>query len=492
MDCPPGLNDGYCQLDEFWSAPEDCGCPDAPYYPGVYAFCGDGYYAEPSTYNPETELSCPGECSTLTTNSPDKASIKYDQVVWSRRLGGEHGAKLAYFAPDLGRAISVQDRYIYLTGATYSRDFPVTNTLSLPFTSTFNYDWDAFAIKMDTNGNLLASRYLGMDSGFDHDMDTGRGITVGPDGRVFLTGSLEVIALETDFSGFYTQTSALAGDEGWYGIALDSENNIYLAGSAAGGAAKLNPDDSLAYTATLGGRGYDITVDPGGHAYITGEMGVVKLDPFGVQLWSTNLNGTGYGIALHDDLVYAVGGTFSEYFPDTPGAFDLNEDPSGDAFLVVLGANTGEITYGTYLGNDGYDLARDIAVDPWGNAYIVGETHSPDFPVTIDAFDSTLGGFGDAFVAILHPGGHGTSDLLYASYIGGEDPMVPPYNTPDRVFGIALDGLGYVYLTGEAGSADFPTTDTDPVLGFTDLFVMKLDLRDFLDLNKVYLPLGIR
>jgi Ca2+-binding RTX toxin-like protein len=51
------------------------------------------------------------------------------------------------------------------------------------------------------------------------------------------------------------------------------------------------------------------------------------------------------------------------------------------------------------LGGSGSDPAAAIAVDGAGNAYVTGTTSSPNFPTTAGAFQPTLTGIRDAFVA---------------------------------------------------------------------------------------------
>ncbi len=126
------------------------------------------------------------------------------------------------------------------------------------------------------------------------------------------------------------------------------------------------------------------------------------------------------------------------------------------------------VVYSTYLGGTGTDLGNAIAVDAAGSAYITGRTSSPGFPTTAGAFDTSLGGSGDAFVTKLEPDG---SALAYSTYLGGSGLI-------DEANGIAVDGAGRAYVTGDTNSSDFPTTagafDTT-LSGSDDAFVAKLE-----------------
>ncbi|MGI8549818.1 MAG: SBBP repeat-containing protein, partial [Dehalococcoidia bacterium] len=105
------------------------------------------------------------------------------------------------------------------------------------------------------------------------------------------------------------------------------------------------------------------------------------------------------------------------------------------------------LVYSTYLGGGGNNKGQDIAVDGAGDAYVTGWTYSATFPTTPGAFQRSFGGYGDAFVAKLNPGG---SALLYATYLGGSD--------EDVGNGIVVDGAGNAYVTGWTTSTGFPTT----------------------------------
>src|SRR5439155_339443 len=124
----------------------------------------------------------------------------------------------------------------------------------------------------------------------------------------------------------------------------------------------------------------------------------------------------------------------------------------------------GDKSYGVFEGSSG------VAVDTDRNAYVVGTTGSTDFPTTAGAFQTAPGGCCgsyDVFVAKLNPNGSG---LVYSTYLGGSG--------WDGGAAIAVDSAGNAYVTGYAGSTDFPTTRgafQTTFGGGADAFVTKLN-----------------
>ena len=96
-------------------------------------------------------------------------------------------------------------------------------------------------------------------------------------------------------------------------------------------------------------------------------------------------------------------------------------------------------------------MAYGIAVDGAGNAYVTGDTASTEatFPVTVGPDLTHNGGDYDAFVAKVNAAG---TALVYCGYIGGSG--------QDHGNGIAVDGAGNAYVTGNTASteATFPVT----------------------------------
>ncbi|HKP93215.1 MAG TPA: SBBP repeat-containing protein [Chthoniobacterales bacterium] len=130
------------------------------------------------------------------------------------------------------------------------------------------------------------------------------------------------------------------------------------------------------------------------------------------------------------------------------------------------------LVYSTYLGGSNSDLARAVAVDSSGNAYVTGYTTSTDFP-TANAVQATLngtaGGFGDRDVFVTKLNAAGTA-LIYSTYLGGSG--------GEEARGIAADAAGNAYVAGFTSSTNFPTANAlQSSIGTDgqDAFVTKLN-----------------
>jgi hypothetical protein len=108
------------------------------------------------------------------------------------------------------------------------------------------------------------------------------------------------------------------------------------------------------------------------------------------------------------------------------------------------------LAYSTYLGGSNQDLARGIAVDAQGNAYVAGYTDSVDFPAIGSSLapPPTANQTSIAFVSKLDQSGTG---VFYSTYFGG--------STQDVATGVAVDINGQAYVVGATSDADFPVTN---------------------------------
>jgi hypothetical protein len=133
---------------------------------------------------------------------------------------------------------------------------------------------------------------------------------------------------------------------------------------------------------------------------------------------------------------------------------------------MKLDATGSNLVYSTYLGGTGDEVGHSLAVDAWGDVYVVGQTDSTDFPTVNPVQGAPAGGTGsDVFASELSPTG---SSLVYSTYLGGTD--------HDVASGVAVDAAGAAYVAGQTASSDFPTVN--PILtdaAGTDAFVFKLN-----------------
>ena len=304
----------------------------------------------------------------------------------------------------------------YVVGTTQSPDFPTTAG-AFKRTGSISNSLDVFVSKLNPTGTALVySTFVGGSN-----FDWGRAIAIDAAGNAYVTG-------QTKSSTFPTT-----------GGAFDRTFNIDVCPRCGidqydAFVFKLNATGSrLVYSTFLGGfdvdDGLGIAVDAAGNAYVTGETG--------------SLN-----------------------FPTTTAAFDRTSNGEFDAFVTKLNATGSALVYSTYLGGAFVDFGSRIAVDAGGNAYVMGSTRSADFPTTPGAFDTTANGAFDVFVTKLNSAG---SALIYSTYLGGTG--------FDSGGGLAIDAAGNAYVSGGAGSVDFPTTagtfQTTP--DGSDAFVTKLN-----------------
>jgi hypothetical protein len=159
--------------------------------------------------------------------------------------------------------------------------------------------------------------------------------------------------------------------------------------------------------------------------------------------------GAGYGIMdMSRDTVRNLeitGVTTSDQFPITPGAYQAVNYGQGDAFVSKLTPDGHQLMFSTYLGGIGTDVAKCLFVIGDGSVYAGGSTRSTDWPLSENAFDSTLVGSIEGFVCRLSSDG---TALEYSSYIGGAG--------NDVVYDVAQDvQSGEIYMCGESHS---PTT----------------------------------
>ncbi len=410
-----------------------------------------------------------------------------DPLVWSSYIGAS--------GDDRGHEIAIDSAgTMYIAGPTNSPAFPTTTGA---YKRTLGSDSpDIFIAKIDpSNGSgprLVYSTYFGGNGD-----DAVAGITINRHGDVFACGN-------TSSTDFPTTAGAL-------GATATPNGNAYVIqlDPSAGGVAQL------VYSTYVGGDGQDLcyadAIDDDGNIYVTGltsspdfpttsgafgaalrgnnDVYVMKIDPTKVgaeQIAYSTLIG-GYGdevafavVANHDGTISIAGSTGggAPGFPTTSGAFDADTLGGTDVFVATLDPSkngSASLAFATIFGGSGEDEARGLVVGYDGIITVNGFTASPDLPTSSDAYDNSLDGTYDVFLARFDPTRTGNSQLLYSTYLGGAGEDRANIND------LAIDSIGAVYVAGYTGSADFPTTPGayDTTLnGSFDGFVAKLDLRN--------------
>ena len=475
---------------------------DFPVTSGAYQQINKGFQS--TTYQPYTITVSNVFVSKL---SPDGRTLLY-----STYLGGTGGYQsYTGLTGDTAKAIALDDAgSAYVTGWTYSGDFPVTpgsyrQLGNLDYTDpvTGGQRWEycsyGFLSKLSADGSdLVYSTYFGAQSVNGTEGDA---VVVDASHNAYVTGFTQSLGYPI------TPGAPFPGATGW--------------SPGAGGTGfltKFNASGSgLIYSTFIPGPCSALAIDPAGNAYVAAstwspvypttpnafqttitpnptnpnvvpDAFVLKLDPAGTTiLYSTLIGGTGFDYATSlavdaQGCIYVAGWTGSADFPTTPSAYMNAVSPYGgynywlakfDPNAAPLPGGPGSLVFSTYFGTnpgkyfDGASPKMVLADD--GSIVLSGTTTTywigygfPNqlIPVTPDALQPVFGGafgvplqydFGfyppDVFLMVMNPSG---TKVTYASYFGGDN--------PDVMQSMARGADGDIYISGATKSPDFPVT----------------------------------
>ncbi|MEO8368357.1 MAG: SBBP repeat-containing protein, partial [Candidatus Solibacter sp.] len=305
-----------------------------------------------------------------------KIDPTFKTYVYSGYIGGENADIIYRMALDASNNL-------WVTGATLSARFPTSRSGAQ---RTPGGGIDGFVSQFDASGALLYSSYIG-GTGNDY----GFGVAIDPDGNVYLAGS----TTSTDFpvTAGVLQPGNAGGVDAW--------------------AAKLAPSGTVTWSTYLGGSGDDeataVAVDGSGSVYITGD-------------------------------------TASANFPLVrPFQAAFGGGPR-DMFAAKLAPNGATLAYSSFLGGSGDDFGAAIVVDSAGVAYVGGSTNSSNFP-SDSGFQTTLGGGVDGTITAVGAAG---DSLQFSSYMGG--------TLDDYVNVLSVSCTTGLLLGGVTASTNFPVT----------------------------------
>lgn len=400
------------------------------------------------------------------------------------------------------------NKHVFVGGQTYDP----TQSLILPggfaTAPSSSVATDGYLLRFNEIGALTYGTYVGgflSDGVYSVDTDGTGTVWVagytgsdGPNtGQVWTPGKFPIRG------NTYQTTHPSGGTEGFV-VMIDTNEvgdaslllGTYIGGDPVHGIRAVDVDGAgyvyVAGTTSGAGTGFEV----GGHGYRTtpqsSEAFLARFDPgLQVRLYATYIGGSGaendapdegFSLAVDDHgHAWVAGGTRSTDFLTTANALKNALSGARDGFIVRIDttlSGMASLVFSTLFGGDGDEYVYDLAVDPGGNAYIVGPVFSkpvpPHFPTsacTIRAQPGALNVSGwDGY--LLRVGPAGTRQFFYGTFVGGAG--------YDEARGVALGAPGRAFVVGRTISALFPVTpgasQTTAQGGF-DGFVAKVDTR---------------
>jgi len=355
-------------------------------------------------------------------------------------LGGQPGLAAVYAHDGNNLVRSIDGFKTFTTIA----NIPRRNISSFGFTATggvlmgSNASTDLFAAKLDPQGKMLWSTYIGGDN-----YEIAGGIAAGSDGSVYVTG----VSYSTSFgispdtgsrAAFVTRilpdgkqmvfSKAVAqGFTTPVAIAVDRDGAAYIAGRTL---------DTL--PSTPGAFQHDLSLNLGNNQQAIAENGfVMKLDPAGGVVYATFLGDAGMtaaSIAVDDAGTAYVGGSalwklsasgslllgaaFLDGMYFTNVAFDARRglyasaSSSAGNTLMKFDGSTMTMVNSKQVSDDGVLFAQSLAVDSSGNAFLGGKTNGVGVATRglIEGAGRDGGGF------LIKTNADGTS-LVYSTYL---------------------------------------------------------------------------
>ena len=380
-------------------------------------------------------------------------------VLWATNAGGIND--------DEGSSVAIDDLgNVYLSGF-FSSSQIIFGTDTLLNTGAQN----VFLTKYNSSGTVLWAKSIIGTGGAD-----ANSIATDPSGNVFVTGFYD----STIIIGSYTLTCAST-----FGF------NVFLA--------KYDPFGTALWakssTGTKNEEGTIVTTDGNGNAYISGmfvspstnfgtctltnpypgtsKFFIAKYDPLGVVLWAKSAGGTNseWGYGLTTDAagnIYATGSFKSSSL--ILGTYTLTNKGNTDIFFVKYNS-VGTVVWAQNIAGTGSDEGASLTTDPFNNIYMSGRFTSPSIAIGIDTLHFPLGGFDPMFIAEFDT--MGTLHCSSALTSGGDDQN-----------GIAIDGYGNAYISGDfAGGSFIIGNDTLPLKGSENIFIAKFNCNGTTSIN---------
>lgn len=351
-----------------------------------------------------------------------KMTGNFQQFFYATLLGGSGQETGVSIATDAAGSA-------YISGRTTSQDFPIVSAIQPSYGGGSS---DAFVSKLGLVGDTLVySTYLG-GSGAEDLMEKS-GISVDAAGNAYVTG-------DTQSANFPLKSAVQATKNG-------------NTSTSDGFVSVINPSGSdFVYSTYLGGTNDDfglaIATDQSHNAYVAGstkstsfpgststrtstttsDAFVAKLNPTGSAIsYLTFIGGAGgnesaNAIALDSDGNPAIAGSAEDGVPTLSAVQSFFKGGSHDALIAKLAAN-GAVTFSTYLGGSGDDVALGVSVGKDKAIYITGYTDSVDFLTAVELRDKNAGAR-DIIIAKIDPTATPNRPVLLQVIISGKHLIV--------------------------------------------------------------------
>lgn len=409
--------------------------------------------------------------------------------------------------------------------------------------SGLNNNYDIATIKYNQNGDSVwVKRFNGGGMGLP--VDEPHDIVVDNLENVYVTGfstgqdmTSDFITIKYNSIGDTVWVRRLSGEIGVnqiaYSLDVDGIGNVYVTGTGGGNylTVSYNSNGDFLWSKTYNGIGNDFDAAyklkiKNGFLYVTGisrsvfgssisaDYLTIKYTLLGDSVWIKRYNGTGNNYDEPEDIyvdnsgnVYVTG-------------FSRNTSSAESAdYLTIKYSSTGDSLWvRRYNGTvSGLDEAKSIVVDNSGNVYVTGRSvgsNGYDYAtikysssgveewiqryngLTFNSFDEAndlaLDRVGNVYVTGTSQGATMIADYVTIRYSPqGTMQWLNRYNSPanreDAAYFIAVDSLGFVYVSGNsAGSnlvADFLTMKIDK---FTNIEPVNSAIPDKFSLSQNY------
>lgn len=332
----------------------------------------------------------------------------------------------------------------YILGNTYSTDLPITPG---KINDTHSGDYDSFLCKFDSCGVLKWCTYFGTSA-----YDSGERMVLTNDGNIVFCGYTSGVTSHTT-AGCFQPISG--GGYDCFITKINPNGNIiwstYFGKSGGDFAFEIKADnfDNIIIGGTT--TSTNLYTTPSSFQQVkqaNTDAFIARFDKNGQLKWSTYYGGNNsediHALSTDQNFnIIGIGGSYSTNLSTSIGAYQTLNDGLLDGYIIKLDSNCNRI-FSTYIGGSAIDDLWGNVTDAAGNIYISGHTTSPDFDLTVGAFQTSNNGNNDMFVSKLSP----TGNLLTSTLIGGA--------LNDINSRMILSSPNELTLLGKTESSDFP------------------------------------